>query len=167
MGRFSAFAPLVESIEQRRRSKPVAAFTLPVDRPATTRESPLEEIQLIEDEWRERVQPRGVVEETLCAQLAHATWHLRSLQRAEREAIAAAARERCFNGDTAVSLMTWRRSAETAIQEALVQLKSYRDLPGADQAPQESSQNLLALALGVGQSSGVSGLCESARRSPE
>ena len=119
--------------------RPVAA-NLVSQRPAgPPANSPLFEIQLIEDEWRHRIQPAGLVEETLCAQLAHATWHLRCLHRAERESIEAAARSRSFNGESALSLMTWRISAESAVKNALDQLHSYRVMEqatlGRDSAP--------------------------------
>jgi len=168
MIRFSAFAPVVRTIESKPRSKQPAAFTLPARRtPSVPAATPLEEIRAIEDEWRQRVQPGGLVEETLCAQLAHATWHLRSLHRAERESIAAAARNRSFNGEAAVSLMTWRKSAESAIQSALDQLESYRRLnPGSSHlAP---AGDLLALANGIGPAHDTfADLYQPLRRSPE
>ena len=151
MNRFTAFAPVVVAVEVAPRTPPIDALALRPRRKTVLRVSPLDEIQAIEDEWRQQIQPSGVVEETLCAQLTHATWHLRCLQQAEREAIAVAAKNRCFNGDTAISLMTWRRSAETAIQSALQQLQSYRRLPegGVDQESLDGSSGLLALAAGV------------------
>ena len=152
MNRFTAFAPGVVVVEVAPHTPPIDALALRPRRKTALRLSPLDEIQAIEDEWRQQIQPSGVVEETLCAQLTHATWHLRCLQQAEREAIAAAAKDRCFNGDTAISLMTWRRSAEAAIQSALQQLQSYRRLPEGGAAHDESldgSSGLLALAAGV------------------
>ena len=152
MNRFTAFAPGVVAVEVAPRTPPIDALALRPRRKTVLRVSPLDEIQAIEDEWRQQIQPSGVVEETLCAQLTHATWHLRCLQQAEREAIAVAAKNRCFNGDTAISLMTWRRSAEAAIQSALQQLQSYRRLPEGDAVHDESlegSSGLLALAAGV------------------
>lgn len=158
LNRFTAFAPGVVMVEVSHHAPPVDALALRPRHQTALRLTPLDEIQVIENEWRQQIQPSGVVEETFCAQLTHATWHLRCLQQAEREAIAVAARDRCFNGDTAVSLMTWRRSAETAIQTALQQLQSYRRLPEGE-AGQDGSldgaSDLLALAAGVsGGSSG-------------
>ena len=152
LNRFIAFALGVEVVEVAPQAPPIDALALRPRHQTALRLTPLDEIKAIEDEWREQIQPSGVVEETLCAQLTHATWHLRCLQQAEREAIALAARNRCFNGDTAVSLMTWRRSAETAIQTAIEQLQNYRRLSGAEAAQDESlngSSDLLALAAGV------------------
>ena len=152
LNRFTAFAPGVEVVKVAQRAPPVDALALRPRYQTALRLTPLDEIQAIEDEWRQQIQPSGVVEETLCAQLTHATWHLRCLQQAEREAIAAAARDRRFNGDTAVSLMTWRRSAEAAIQTALEQLQGYRRLPSGEAAPDGAlagSSDLLALAAGV------------------
>lgn len=148
LNRFTAFAPGVEVMKVAPHAPLVDALALRPRHQTALRLTPLDEIQAIEDEWRQQIQPSGVVEETLCAQLTHATWHLRCLQQAEREAIAAAARDRCFNGDTAVSLMTWRRSAEAAIQTALQQLQSYRQFPAGDESL-KGSGDLLALAAGV------------------
>ena len=154
MARFSRFAPVLRISERKPETKaPISVDMstprLPMANPSFTS---LDEIQVIEDEWRQRIQPEGLVEETLCAQLAHATWHLRCLHRAEREAIAAAVRNRSFNGESAVSLMTWRRSAETAIHHALEQLQSYRQISTgptpALPAPAEVN-DLLALAHSV------------------
>ena len=152
MNRFTAFAPGVVAVEVAPHAPPVDALAARPRPQTALRLTPLDEIQAIEDEWRQQIQPSGVVEETLCAQLTHATWHLRCLQQAEREAIAVAAKNRCFNGDTAVSLMTWRRSAETAIQTALQQIQSYRRLPEGEAVQDGSldgSSDLLALAAGV------------------
>ena len=112
--------------------------------------SPLSEIQAIELEWREKIQPDGLVEQTLCAQLAHATWHLRCLHLAEREALANAVNNRCFNGESVMSLMTWRRAAESSIQTALQQLHSYRQIgPIRGPTPQLATRDLLTLTQAV------------------
>ena len=152
LNRFTAFAPKVEVLEAAPYTPPVDALALRPRHRTALRLTPLDEIQAIEQEWRQQIQPAGVVEETLCAQLTHATWHLRCLQQAERESIAAAARERCFNGETAISLMTWRRSAETAIETALQQLQNYRRLGDGEAAQARAlneSKDLLALAAGA------------------
>lgn len=109
---------------------------------------PLDEIAALESEWREKVQPHGLHEETLCAQLAHATWHLRSLQRAEREAIAASVRQGSFNGEAAMSMMQWRLSAEQAVNGALEQLQSCRRMEQRA-LPADGTSDLLALIRGV------------------
>ena len=152
LSRFSAFAPSLREVEQSPR--PTAGAVLPqpvrtaaVAAPSTT---PLDEIHAIEQEWRARVQPLGLIEETLCAQLAHATWHLRSLHRAERESIAASVQRGSFNGEWAMSLMKWRLNSENAVNSALEQLEHYRrmeqrELPEA--AP--SVSDLMALAKGL------------------
>ena len=151
LNRFKAFAPQVECLEVAPPVSPVDALALLPRRHAPAlRLTPLDEIQAIEDEWRQQIQPTGVVEETFCAQLTHATWHLRCLQQAEREAIAAAARDRCFNGETAHCLMTWRRSAEIAIQTALQQLRAYRQLAEGE----EDCGDLMALAAGAAGADG-------------
>ncbi|MBY0502843.1 MAG: hypothetical protein K2X03_02970 [Bryobacteraceae bacterium] len=153
MLRFTAFAPVVEIWEQEPEAKTAADLVTP--RPNTNAPSmPLDEIHAIEDEWRQRVQPEGLVEETLCSQLAHATWHLRCLHRAEREAILAAARNRSFNGEAALSLMTWRRSAEDAIQAAIGQLQTYRQIGPAVEPkllPAFEIGDLLALSNSVSE----------------
>jgi len=146
--RFSAFAPVL------RVNVPNPAVKAPIIVDMATQWSqkvpdvtPLDDIQLIEAEWRERIHPDGLIEETLCAQLAHATWHLRCLHRAEREAIAVAVRNRSFNGESAISLMTWRRSAEAAIHNALEQLEGYRRIgPAASKAVPAEVSGLLALS---------------------
>jgi hypothetical protein len=146
MHRFQAFAPVVKTsavtASPRTYAQPASVTLLSNRGPTDLRTSPLDEIQAIEEEWRLRIQPSGLVEETLCAQLAHATWHLRCLQRAEREAISVAAMNRAFNGETAASLMTWRLSSETAIRNALDQLQQYRSINEAEAA---GSNSLLAL----------------------
>jgi len=150
--RFSAFAPVLRISVPSPSSKPPIIVDLVTPRPVTPPDAqlPLDEIQLIEEEWRQRIQPNGLVEETLCAQLAHATWHLRCLHRAERETIAAAARNRSFNGESAISLMTWRRSAEAAIQNALEQLEGYRRIgPGVPRPVTADVSDLLALSRAV------------------
>jgi len=150
--RFSAFAPAlrVSEPDPSARAPVTADMMAPRTQTVPDAATPLDEIQLIEEEWRQRIQPDGLVEETLCAQLAHATWHLRCLHRAEREAIAAAARNRSFNGESAVSLMTWRRSAEAAIQNALEQLEGYRRIgPGVTQAIPNHASDLMALSRAV------------------
>lgn len=153
--RFSAFVPALRIWEPDPEAKAPITVDLVSPRPAALLQpatSPLVEIAALEDEWRERLQPEGLVEETLCAQLTHATWHLRCLQRAELEAIATAAKNRSFNGNQAVSLMTWRRAAEESIRTALTQLQEYRQLASGEvrEVPQlEEVSDLLALMQAV------------------
>ena len=134
-----------------------AVLPVPRSQPVAVNPTPLYEIQAIEEEWRQHIQPTGMVEETLCAQLAHATWHLRCLHRAERESIAAAVQDRSFNGEHAMSLMTWRLSAENAVKTALDQFQAVRQF--AQHEPEHiaslpPTNELLALAQVVGSSIG-------------
>lgn len=147
MIRFSAFAPVLVSEERLPATKPAISFEpTAYEQPAAVRQSPLDQIRAIEEEWRERIQPSGTFEQTICAQLAHATWHLKSLQEAEREAILAAAMNRGLNGDSAVSLMSWRLSAEAAIRNALEQLESYRRILPIEPSMLPEQLSLFALA---------------------
>ena len=155
MTRFNAFAPALCEMTPKPRL-PHAILPAPRAQPPATSPTPLYEIQAIEEEWLQLIQPAGMVEETLCAQLAHATWHLRCLHRAERESIAAALQDRSFNGEYAMSLMTWRLSAENAVKAALDQLQTYRQF--AQHEPElvatlPPASELLALAHGVGRAS--------------
>lgn len=162
--RFYAFTPLLNQCEQKVKSvrvpKPVPLLpTLPVPYyvPTVARVSPVEEIQAIEEEWNRRIRPEGMVEETLCAQLAHVTWHLRCLHSAERETIAAAGKNHGFNYESAISLMRWRLSAESALTTALDQLESYRNMANRefdDMGEFRNSRDLLSLAQGAGQCDG-------------
>lgn len=150
--RFSAFTPVLRVSEPKPERKAPVTFDLVSRRSQLVPDSasPLSEIQLIELEWQEKIQPDGLVEQTLCAQLAHATWHLRCLHLAEREALASAVSNRCFNGESVMSLMTWRRAAESSIQTALQQLQGYRQVgPSRGPTPQLGTSDLLALSEAV------------------
>jgi hypothetical protein len=143
MARFYAFAPRLAPPPES--SAPLKPAELPVRLHHT---DPLLEIQLIEAEWRESIQPTNLIEETLCGQLAHATWHLRELNRTEREAIAHSVRNRSFDGDAALRLMQWRRSSEASIEAAPAQLAAYRGQPQAALAAGPGDLHQLAKAIG-------------------
>lgn len=152
LGRYAAFAPALREVASA--PQPTGGAVLP--QPVRTRfvaparqSSPLADIEAIEREWHSKIQPEGLVEETLCAQLAHATWHLRSVHQAERESIAASVRNGSFDGESALTLMQWRLSVEDKINSALEQLERYRQMAQRELPRASSVGDLLALRQGL------------------
>jgi hypothetical protein len=116
----------------------------------------------IESEWRTILRPVNVMEETYCSQLAHATWHLRQLNQVERDVIAASVRNRSFNGDSALRLMEWRRSAEITIQSALDHLEAHRRLRHQQGLSGPSTAGLATLAQTLASAYGANVRSEAA-----